>query len=128
MKIRTKILALGIAPVVFTAAAIIGTVSVQKAGLNRELGEQFDQQAMNECARAAQDVFLMVRSQHELLQMKLQNDLNVASDVLADGGGIDFAMETVPWRAVNQYTKQTSSVSLPRMLAGETSNFWSISR
>jgi methyl-accepting chemotaxis protein len=44
----------------------------------------------------------------------------VARDVLRRTGAVKLAPETATWSAVNQFTKKTSSVELPRMMAGDS--------
>lgn len=63
----------------------------------------------------------MVHAQNQLLQQKVKADLNVAREMLAVGGGVRLdAEKSTTWDAINQYTKNSSSVSLPAMMVGET--------
>jgi len=68
----------------------------------------------------ATDVYAMCQAQQELLQQKVDGDLNVAREVLAQTGAVTFAKETVAWKAVNQITKAAKDITLPKMLVGQT--------
>lgn len=75
--------------------------------------------SMADLSHVAQDVYATCQAQQELLQQKVTNDLNVARKCVEDAGGIAFAPEMVNWDAVNQTTKESVRVELPRMLAGK---------
>jgi len=68
----------------------------------------------------ATDVYAMCQAQQELLQQKVDGDLNVAREVLAQTGAVTFAKDTVAWKAVNQITKAAKDITLPKMLVGQT--------
>jgi len=67
----------------------------------------------------AEGVLNMVKTQDQLLRVKLRGDLAVARDLIAASGKINFAYENVRWRAINQYTQQASEISLPKLMIGE---------
>jgi methyl-accepting chemotaxis protein len=70
--------------------------------------------------QTARDIRAMCQAQQELLQQKVNSDLNVARAVLSQTGAVSFAPETVPWKAVNQFTKASQEVTLARMMIGRT--------
>jgi methyl-accepting chemotaxis protein len=61
----------------------------------------------------------MCRTQQESVQQKVDADLNVAREIMNQAGPVTFAEETVPWQAVNQFTNQSSTVRLPKMMVGQ---------
>jgi signal transduction histidine kinase len=65
-------------------------------------------------------VYNMCAAQQEVLEQKVDDSLNVAARVLENAGGANLGEKQVQWNAVNQYTKRSTSVTLPRMLAGDT--------
>jgi len=75
---------------------------------------------MSGISQIASDVHAMCQAQQELLQQKVNGDLNVAREMLCQGGIVSFAKDTIPWKAVNQTTKVSQDVSLPKMLVGQT--------
>jgi methyl-accepting chemotaxis protein len=68
----------------------------------------------------AQNIYGMCKAQQEMLQTNVTASLNVARKVLTGTGAIQFASETVTWDAVNQDSKASVRVELPKMMAGET--------
>jgi len=73
----------------------------------------------NDLAHMAENVYAMCQAQQELLQEKVRADLRVAQHVLDQAGPVTFSDETVPWEASNQYTKQTQTLELPKLLIGD---------
>jgi methyl-accepting chemotaxis protein len=94
-----------------TEAGLKATSDMAGAALTNS-GEQ-------DLEHVARDVYAMCQAQQELLQQKVNYDLNVARDVLEQAGPVSFADETVPWQSVNQYTKAVKQVDLPKMLVGD---------
>lgn len=61
----------------------------------------------------------MAQAQNALAQSILEKALKTAQSILKDTGAVTFSThDTVDWKAVNQFTKQPISVSLPRLLVG----------
>jgi len=100
--VKTKILALSICAVVFTAMILVVVVLLGKAQLQKDVFEELDVLAQNETAKIAKDAWIMCRVSDEALQSKLKHNLNVARDIIQQRGGISFSEETVTWNAINQ--------------------------
>ncbi|MFP4417926.1 MAG: methyl-accepting chemotaxis protein [Chitinispirillaceae bacterium] len=69
--------------------------------------------------KTLEGVVAMLTSQQEVLEQKVINDLNVAGDIMQQTGDVWFSRETVKWDAVNQYTKKSLSIDLPKMMLGD---------
>jgi methyl-accepting chemotaxis protein len=80
--------------------------------------KQLEQQALEGAARISEGVYNMVRTQDRLLRIKLHSDLAVARDRLMASGNPALSEESVTWKAVNQFTKESKEVSLPKFLVG----------
>jgi len=118
--IKTKILVLSVAAVLLTAAILTSIVLIQKAGLKKDVNEELDILARSEVSKIAKNVYLMCRAQNQAVQKNVEQNLNVARKILQDTGSVAFSEQTVPWSAVNQYTKQPFQVDLPKMMVGNT--------
>jgi methyl-accepting chemotaxis protein len=58
--------------------------------------------------------------QQEGMELTIDSTLKVAEKVVKDGGGLHLdARDTVTWSAINQFTGEVSSVTLPRMHLGK---------
>jgi len=124
--LKVKILSLSVLPVTLTALIVIGILLYQKSGITTEsrtaqknVTEELMAMARGESAKIARDVYLMCRAQQEAVEQKVSYDLNVARDVLSRSGTVSFSEETVEWNAVDQFTKQASTMTLPKMMVGE---------
>ncbi|MBN1491251.1 MAG: methyl-accepting chemotaxis protein [Phycisphaerae bacterium] len=127
LTITRKIVLVSTASVVITAAVLLGVIAAQKDNIVRqnetmetELLGITDTITQSETAKIARDVYLMCRAQHDTLTLQIHNDLNVARHVAAEAGEFAVAADTVTWDAVNQFTKDKSSVALPKMMVGDT--------
>jgi methyl-accepting chemotaxis protein len=117
MQFRTKILILSTVGVLLTGLTIVGAVVRQESVLNDQITQEMAVQAEGECDKIAKDVYLMLRTQNESIRKKVRANLNVMHDVVVtQDGGVTFSDETASWHAINQATKQTVDVVLPKML------------
>ncbi len=118
MNFRTKILGLSVLGIVITATVIVIAVLLQKGQLHHQLAEEVGRLGRDECAKISKDVYLMLRTSHQKLLKDLEGRLNVARDGVAQLGEITLGEDKAVYEAVNQYTKQTRQVELPKLLAG----------
>ncbi len=76
--------------------------------------------AKEDLAHVALSVTSMCATAQELVQQKVDADLQVAHNLLEHSGAVRLANDNpVRWEAVNQYTQQAKAVELPRMLVGD---------
>ena len=120
MKISTKIILTSLSLVLITVVSVLSIAMYQNTILSKRVSGEIDSLVRREAASISQDVYLMCRSAQESVQLMVDAGLNVARETLASLGGVAFDDETVQWQAVNQYTKTSQEVSLPRMMVGET--------
>ena len=127
LTITRKIVLVSTASVIVTAAALLSVIAAQKDNIVRqnqtmetELLGITDSITQGETAKIARDVYLMCRAQHDTLTLQVHNDLSVARHVASQIGEFTFATDTVTWDAVNQFTKEKSSVALPKMMVGDS--------
>ena len=118
MKIGTKMTALGITLVALTTGGILGILLWQSSIVGRELGVNFDKQARHEMELAVADARNLLDTQHATLSKQLENDMRVLLDVAERSGSISLSGETAEWQAVNQITKDKTTVTLPKMTLG----------
>ena len=118
-KIGTKITLLAVCPVFVALAAVFVTIAVQRGRLAQSTDNTVRQQAFSEAAKIAQNTYLLCDSTEARNQKDLTRSLGVAHDLVVQAGGVHLAAETVvTWQAVNQFTKQPSMLTLPKMLVG----------
>ncbi|HNS22233.1 MAG TPA: methyl-accepting chemotaxis protein [Sedimentisphaerales bacterium] len=119
-KLQTKLLAIGVL-VTTIPLVVISVVIFTQNGRMTEVAEKGNTDlAYADLDHIAQNIYGMCKAQQEMLQANVTASLNVARSVLARAGNIQFAPETVPWEAVNQESKASLRIELPKMMAGET--------
>ncbi|MCG8550231.1 MAG: methyl-accepting chemotaxis protein, partial [Desulfobacterales bacterium] len=63
-------------------------------------------------------VYSTCKTSQEQVQNAVNTSLNVARDIIKQQGAVELSNETIEWRAVNQYTKEKQTVSLPKIIFG----------
>ena len=120
MKIRSKIILMGMILVATTATALVGVTLYQKDVLGQKVGEQINTLVKGEAKKMVQSAYLMCRAAQESVLQTVEDSLTVARDVMQRTGTARFAEESVDWTAVNQYSKKAETIALPRMMVGDT--------
>ncbi len=119
MSIRSRILSIALGGIVFTSLLLVAVVLYQHAQLETIVTAELDRTARSECAKVANDVLLMVRTQQENSRLKLEADIRVAVDQLTSAGAVSFdTQKPVPWKATNQFTQTVTEVTLPALHVG----------
>lgn len=118
MKLKTKITLTTVGVVLLATAGFLATLVVEQRRMATELNHLLVNQTEGEIRKAVEDAHLNCVAIEARNQRRLTHSLNVAREVLQHEGGAQVGTETVDWVAVNQFTKATVPVSLPRMLAG----------
>ena len=119
MNVRNKLLVLAVVPVIVTTLLVIAIAFNQRSHVQVSVGEEIDLLVRVEASKAAQDVYLMLRAMQESLEQSMSFGLVTARDVYNRQGATDFdTTDPVAWSAVNQYTKQSNEIKLPRMTVG----------
>jgi methyl-accepting chemotaxis protein len=118
LKFQTKVMALAIACVVFTAAVL----AVFNEWQSQAFGSKADQTVYDlsdaNLNQVATDVYNLVKAHDEVLQLQLHSNSQTAQYVLNQAGKVTLSNEAVQWNAVNQLTKDAKPISLPKLLVG----------
>jgi methyl-accepting chemotaxis protein len=118
--IKSKIMLLCTGAVLFTALILVSVLTWQKGSLQDEVTEELNVLVKNEITTIAKNVYTILRIQNDTLQSKVNSDLNVARSILSKSGEVTFTEETIEWNVINQYTKQSAPMQLPKMMVGDT--------
>lgn len=87
MKIRSKIMGMGLMLVLITAFSIVGISIDQVHVLDSAISEEMESFIHNETRKVAESVYLMCRSVQQLQDEALKRNLDVAGKLLRDQGG-----------------------------------------
>lgn len=119
LKIRTKLMLLGIGCVLITALAMVIVGIWQGTVFSKQACVEAEKLIDADLNHIVENVYNLIKAQDESIQQKVNHDLNVARYVLEDEGQISLSKETIGWAAVNQYTKEPTQITLPKMMVGD---------
>ncbi|NUQ66335.1 MAG: methyl-accepting chemotaxis protein, partial [Pirellulales bacterium] len=117
--LQVKIAALVIGSVLMTALSLLATVMWQKGTLETNVKHQLHESMREQVAETAKMVYRMCEGSDERTTRRLTHDIAVLRHELSQAGGVR-SEGSASWEAINQFSKEVSQVSLPRMLLGET--------
>ncbi len=119
LSLRAKLMLIG--------GSTTALVALILTAVNHWQGERVQTIATKEAVRLAHEgieqtvrgIKLVVSTQQEVLEQKVLSDLKVAQEVLRQSGEARSGTDTVSWTAINQFTRATETVTLPRLLVGD---------
>ena len=120
LALKWKLVLLCFLVIILMTIGSFSATSYTSKMIDVQIDSELTKLAEGELKRISEGVYNMVKTQDELLKVKLQSDLSVARKEIADAGGVRFDGELVDWSAVNQFSKQISTVKLPKMMVGQT--------
>jgi methyl-accepting chemotaxis protein len=121
--IRTKVVALAVASVAVTGAAMVGVSAWQSSRFADDAKNSVQELVDHSIAQTAEGVRNVVSTQGDSTAEALQSNLQSAAYVLQQDGGMSLGSatkNTVSWTAKNQVTSEVSTVALPRVQIGGT--------
>jgi methyl-accepting chemotaxis protein len=116
--ISTKFVVL--APFVILTVTLMAVAAWQSSVLNAKAQREVEKLVDSDLSHVVETTYQMVASQDALLRKVVEHNLSVAEYVMKGAGGVSLAPEMVTWNAVNQFTEQAQTVTLPKMLVGGT--------
>ncbi|MHC1725354.1 MAG: methyl-accepting chemotaxis protein [Syntrophobacteraceae bacterium] len=119
MNLRTKLLLCGVILTVIPLLMISSVIWWQNKSIIDASTTESTRLAYSDLDHVADLVYRTVQSNQESNQLLLKNSLNVAKEMVASGG-VALSSEKVIWEAVNQYTKASAELELPKMMIGES--------
>jgi methyl-accepting chemotaxis protein len=118
--ISTKFVVLGVGAIAVLTVTLMAVAAWQSSVFNAKAQREVEKLVDSDLSHMVETTYQMVASQDALLQHVVEHNLSVAEYVMKSAGSVSLAPEMVTWTAVNQYTKQAQTVTLPRMLVGGT--------
>ena len=118
IKIRTKLVLIGIMVSFIPLLIIMYTVINQ----NRRVVHMGETESLKlayaDIDHVVDNLYTLAESHQEVTQKNIDSALNVARDLASKAGGVSISDELHDWKAINQYTKGSRQISLPKMLVG----------
>lgn len=116
--ILTKLVVLGVILTLLPLLAIWGINIYQGTKAISFAGEETRQLALGNLENSVSGVYSMLVTQQELLEKVVEGNLNVTFELAKEYGEVQIGDGTWDWKAINQYTKDATQISLPQMYIG----------
>lgn len=119
MRIQSQVITLSIGAVLFTVAVIATLLFTQRQGVLGVVVDQLNTNQDDKAITLTASVHTSLTSQHAMVQERVESNLAVARSMLHELGGASLSTSTHEWKAVNQFTKESSNVQLPDFRIGD---------
>jgi len=120
LNLKTKLVLIGSVLTAIPLAITLGSVARQNIQMAGAAAEEANRLSSDDLDHIAQGVASMCAAQQEVIQKTVETSLAVARDVMRRSGETHVSTETVEWDAVNQFSKVSTRVALPKLCVGET--------
>ena len=116
--LRARLLVPGILLSLLPLLVMMGVVVNRGLALKEQTSAECAKLAYADLDHIADSVFDLCETQDQVLQQNVDNGLKVTRAVMNGHGEVEFDETPVTWDAVNQFSKASVRVELPRMLVG----------
>ena len=118
LTIKQKTIGFFIVQLLAVLFVMLVVMLIQKAVVGQKVRAELDRMGRENIGQITVDVYNLCKVSNDLLQQRINTDLNVARDVLTRSGAVKLMKEKVTWTVINQYTKEAGDVQLPKMSVG----------
>jgi len=106
---------MGILVAVIPAMILLYSINNDKSKLTNEVETELTKSSNEHISSLVKEIVKMLDSQQEILVQVVASNLRVIENVVEKKGGIKLLSDTVSWKSVNQLTKESSEINLPKM-------------
>ncbi len=117
--LKTKLIVTGIILTALPLVIVSLVVLRQNHQIGQVVGETSTEMAKRDLDHIVEGVYGMCHAQQQLLEKQLSSYLNVARKVTTEKGQCRLLEEQFETTAINQYTKSSQTVKLPRLALGD---------
>ncbi|OGV48991.1 MAG: hypothetical protein A2017_17425 [Lentisphaerae bacterium GWF2_44_16] len=130
--LKRKIVVLAIASALFPVIAMSLLTFRQEKDIQSIIEKEMKVLSRDSLKYIASDIYGMCEVSNNILLNQLTSDLNMSRKILKEQGGVSLSKtEKMKWDAINQFTKETMEITLPKIFVGnkwiELNNNFSIS-
>jgi len=118
LTLKRKIIGLTVLAAILPVCVMFALTVDLEGTIAHQAETDFDVLTKMNIDQIAKDVYGLCETSNDLIQRSINHDLNVARRILYQQGSVRLNSEMVSWKAINQYTKQTQMIRLPKMLVG----------
>ncbi|PID73006.1 MAG: hypothetical protein CR992_00365 [Desulfobacterales bacterium] len=118
LKISTKLLLSGILTTLIPLVVVMVCVLNQNKKIVAVAEKESLALAYADLDHIVENLYTTAESHQEVIRRNLNHSLNVAELLAETGGGLSIGKDSVAWKAVNQFSKDTREITLNKMLLG----------
>jgi methyl-accepting chemotaxis protein len=120
LRLQYKIMLLALLATVLTALTIVIITNITTDKTSEVLIDFNHDEAMQNLNRITKDIYKTCEITDKLINANLEKSLDYMQTIIRRGAGAQFSGSQISWNAVNQFTKDVRSVSLPSLKVGNT--------
>jgi methyl-accepting chemotaxis protein len=119
MSIKLKIIGISAFSCLILLGAFMANILIQEKIVSAQVDDELNALMLSNTKSVVQNVGSQLEALNDVLQTEVENGLKVSWEILNKKGGVSLnEQDTVEWSAVNQYTKLTSKVRIPKFMVG----------
>jgi methyl-accepting chemotaxis protein WspA len=118
MTLKRKVIGLTVMAAILPVLVMIFLIAEFQRSVSQITTKELSALAMANISQIGRDVYGLCETSNDLIQQKINHDLNVAREIVKQHKGLELASDVVSWDAVNQITKQAQRITLPKMMIG----------
>lgn len=120
MALKTKLLMYGFILTLTPLLLILAIVTVQNRRMVLAADEESTKMAYSDLDHIAQSIYYMLENEQRSIQENVNQTLRVARDIFNQTGSVRLEESPITWQAVNQFNQTAQTVTLPKMMVGDT--------
>ncbi|MBI1295641.1 HAMP domain-containing protein [bacterium] len=118
LSVRAQMITLGVGCVSVTALVLCLVMIWQSQIFLAKANQDVDLIIDMDLHNIAEGVYNNVKAQDELLRQMVEHNLAVAQHLIEGMDGVRVTEETVAWNAIDQFTRQSTTVEIPQFWLG----------
>jgi len=121
LSLRVRLILASFIMLLIPLAVITGVTVVKQNQMKMAAADACRELAFTDLDHIVEGIVTMCETQQVILEDSVHDGLAVTEHVMQNLGPVRFdEVATVSWTATNQFSREQSTVALPRMLAGDT--------
>jgi methyl-accepting chemotaxis protein len=118
--LKHKIVGLAAIASAVPVISMILLLSIFDTSIAEKAEKELDMMAKENIEQVCQDVYGLFETTNDLLQIKLDHNMNVARDIVRRNGNINLSNRSIEWQCKNQFTSEIKIIAIPAMNVGKT--------
>jgi methyl-accepting chemotaxis protein len=118
LMLRHKIMGMACIAALLPTLVMLLLAGLQRSQISGTVRNDLDALVQDNIRQLALDAYHSCEATNELVRQQVSYNMNVAEKMILSNGPPRLSSDRIIWRAVNQYTGATTSVSLPGLILG----------